>query len=118
MQGRFAQLSDPHLTTLANVPGRDLWSKRALSYLSWRRKRRFEHRREVLDALQHDLPMAELDQLLVTGFRRARGRCTGPHFGARQQQRQQDKYAKCQEVWLRTCRLFLARRSFHAFPGC
>ena len=67
MQGRFAQLSDPHLTTLANVPGRDLWSKRALSYLSWRRKRRFEHRREVLDALQEDLPMAELDQLLVTG---------------------------------------------------
>jgi len=67
MQQCFAQISDPHLTTLENVPGRDLWSKRFLSYLSWRRKRRFEHRREVLDALQRDLGNRAFDQLLVTG---------------------------------------------------
>jgi 3',5'-cyclic AMP phosphodiesterase CpdA len=63
----FAQLSDPHLSSLTTVHPRDLLSKRALGYLSWRHKRRFEHRREVLDALQRDLAGTELDQLLVTG---------------------------------------------------
>jgi 3',5'-cyclic AMP phosphodiesterase CpdA len=67
MQQCFAQISDPHLTTLDNVSGAQLWNKRALSYLSWRRKRRFEHRPEVLDALRRDLPGCELQQLLVTG---------------------------------------------------
>ena len=46
---------------------RELLNKRALGYLSWRRKRRFEHRREVLDALQRDLNLEQVDQLLVTG---------------------------------------------------
>ena len=63
----FAQLSDPHLTSLEGVRRRDLFSKRGLGYLSWRRKRRFEHRKEVLEALQRDLALSELDQLLVTG---------------------------------------------------
>ena len=63
----FAQLSDPHLSSLKGVRGRDLFSKRGLGYLSWRRKRRFEHRTEVLEALQRDLELSELDQLLVTG---------------------------------------------------
>ena len=63
----FAQLSDLHLSTLNGVRRRDLVSKRGLGYLSWRRKRRFEHRTEVLDALKRDLALAELDQLLVTG---------------------------------------------------
>jgi 3',5'-cyclic AMP phosphodiesterase CpdA len=63
----FAQLSDPHLSSLKEVRGRDLFSKRGLGYLSWRRKRRFEHRTEVLEALQRDLELSELDQLLVTG---------------------------------------------------
>ncbi|MCB1704320.1 MAG: metallophosphoesterase [Halioglobus sp.] len=67
MAQRFAQLSDPHLSSLAAVRTRDLFSKRALGYLSWRRKRRFEHRPEVLEALQRDLNLSELDQLLVTG---------------------------------------------------
>ena len=67
MLQRFAQLSDPHLSSLAAVRGRDLWSKRALGYLSWRRKRRFQHRIEVLDALRRDLAETNLDQLLVTG---------------------------------------------------
>jgi 3',5'-cyclic AMP phosphodiesterase CpdA len=67
MVQRFAQLSDPHLSTLADVRARDLFSKRALGYLSWRRKRQFEHRPEVLEAMQRDLAATELDQLLVTG---------------------------------------------------
>ncbi len=67
MPQRFAQLSDPHLSSLSGVRPQDLLSKRALSYLSWRQKRRFEHRPEVLEALQRDLAGIELDQLLVTG---------------------------------------------------
>lgn len=67
MQQCFAQLSDPHLSSLDSVNPRDLLNKRALGYLSWRRKRRFEHRFEVLQALQRDLKGTELDQLLITG---------------------------------------------------
>jgi 3',5'-cyclic AMP phosphodiesterase CpdA len=67
MPQQFAQISDPHLSTLENVNRGDLLNKRALGYLSWRRKRRFEHRREVLDALQRDLHLDELAQVLVTG---------------------------------------------------
>ena len=63
----FAQLSDPHLSSLHHVRPQDLLNKRALGYLSWRRKRRFEHRREVLDALTRDLADTPIDQLLVTG---------------------------------------------------
>ena len=67
MPQRFAQISDPHLSSLEDVHAGDLLNKRALGYLSWRRKRRFEHRTEVLQALQQDLDLDELDQLLVTG---------------------------------------------------
>jgi 3',5'-cyclic AMP phosphodiesterase CpdA len=63
----FAQLSDLHLSSLADVLPRDLLSKRALGYLSWRSKRQFEHRLEVLDALLRDLQHDSLAQLLVTG---------------------------------------------------
>ena len=67
MPQRFAQISDPHLSSLEDVHAGDLLNKRALGYLSWRRKRRFEHRTDVLQALQQDLELDELDQLLVTG---------------------------------------------------
>ena len=67
MSQMFAQISDPHLSTLEGARARDLFNKRALGYLSWRRKRRFEHRTEVLQALQRDLQHFQLDQLLVTG---------------------------------------------------
>lgn len=67
MAQQFAQLSDPHLTSLANVRLADLLNKRALGYLSWRRKRRHEHRREVLDALQRDLRREPVELLLITG---------------------------------------------------
>ena len=67
MSQRFAQISDPHLSSLEQVRPWDLLSKRGLGYLSWRRKRRFEHRREVLEALERDLQQFSLEQLLVTG---------------------------------------------------
>lgn len=67
MDHRFVQLSDPHLTSLQSVRARQLLSKRALGYLSWRRQRRDEHRPEVLQALQADLGDYSLQQILVTG---------------------------------------------------
>jgi 3',5'-cyclic AMP phosphodiesterase CpdA len=67
MPHRFAQLSDPHLSTLLQVRGRELISKRFLGYLSWRHKRRFEHRPEVLAALHSDLAQQPVQQVLVTG---------------------------------------------------
>jgi 3',5'-cyclic AMP phosphodiesterase CpdA len=79
----FAQLSDPHLTTLEQVAWHDLVNKRVLGYLSWRRRRRNEHRSEVLDALQQDLRQTAPEHIAVTGdlthiglpaeFRQARG---------------------------------------------
>ncbi len=67
MSQHFAQISDLHLSTLAGVNRRELCNKRFLGYLSWLRKRRFEHRAEVLDALLDDLRLDTLDQVLVTG---------------------------------------------------
>ena len=67
MAQRFAQISDPHLSSLEDVKPGQLLSKRLLGYLSWRRRRRFEHRREVLDALRSDLREHQLDQLLISG---------------------------------------------------
>ena len=67
MQQCFAQISDPHLSSLEAVRPRDLLNKRLLGYLSWQRKRQYQHRREILDALQRDLQGLAMDQLLVTG---------------------------------------------------
>ena len=63
----FVQLSDPHLSTLANARWYQLLNKRLLGYISWRRNRRFEHRSEVLEALQLDLLKTPPDHLLITG---------------------------------------------------
>ena len=64
---QFAQLSDPHLSSLENVQRGQLRGKRFLGYLSWRRKRKDEHRPEVLDALLADIATRSLDQVVVTG---------------------------------------------------
>jgi len=63
----FAHISDPHLTTLEGARGGQLLNKRLLGYLSWLHKRRYQHRGEVLTALQHDLLAHPVAQLLVTG---------------------------------------------------
>jgi len=64
---RLAHLSDPHLTTPEPGGWRPLLSKRGLSYLSWRRRRRFVHQRGVLDAVLADLTAAAPDHIAVTG---------------------------------------------------
>jgi 3',5'-cyclic AMP phosphodiesterase CpdA len=63
----LAHLSDPHLSTLHQVNWRDLANKRLLGYLSWRRRRRFQHRSEVLQALQRDLLEIRPEHLIITG---------------------------------------------------
>lgn len=63
----FAHLSDPHLSTPIPLLPREWLGKRALGYLSWYRKRRFEHRAEVLAALQRDLARTCPDHLVITG---------------------------------------------------
>lgn len=64
---RFAHLSDPHLSDLHGVRLRQLLNKRLLGYLSWRRRRRHEHRPEMLDALLGDLHALAPDHVVVTG---------------------------------------------------
>ena len=64
---RFVQLSDPHLSSLYGIKLLDLANKRLLGYLSWRAKRRSEHRPEILDALQYDLETIAPDHIVVTG---------------------------------------------------
>lgn len=64
---RFAHISDLHLSSLRGLGGRRLLGKRLLGYLSWRRKRRFEHRRDVLDALTRQLLALSFEQTLITG---------------------------------------------------
>ncbi len=63
----FAHLSDPHLTSLQDVRWQQLLNKRMLGYLSWRRKRRAEHRSEVLDALVCDLQQTHPEHIVITG---------------------------------------------------
>jgi len=64
---RIAHISDLHLPPLPSVSVRSLMSKRLLGYLSWQRKRRFDHLQRVLDALEDDLAEAAPDHLCITG---------------------------------------------------
>lgn len=63
----LAHVSDLHLSSLLGVRPGALLGKRALGYLSWRLRRRHEHRPEVLDALQADLHRLRPDHVAVTG---------------------------------------------------
>lgn len=63
----LAHLSDLHLTSLEGVRARTLLGKRMLGYLSWRLRRRHEHRSDVLDALRADLLSEHPDHIAVTG---------------------------------------------------
>ncbi|MCK5826788.1 MAG: metallophosphoesterase [Desulfuromusa sp.] len=63
----LAHLSDPHLTSLADIKLSQLLNKRILGYLSWLRKRRFVHRREIVDSLVKDLRITRPDHITVTG---------------------------------------------------
>jgi 3',5'-cyclic AMP phosphodiesterase CpdA len=63
----LAHLSDLHLSSLDGVKLRELLSKRMLGYVSWRLRRRHEHRADVLDALRADLQAEHPDHIAVTG---------------------------------------------------
>jgi 3',5'-cyclic AMP phosphodiesterase CpdA len=67
MAQHFAQISDPHLTSLEGIRLGGLRLKQLGGYISWRQKRRGQHRPEVLAALQQDLHGDPTGQLLVTG---------------------------------------------------
>jgi 3',5'-cyclic AMP phosphodiesterase CpdA len=64
---RLIHLTDPHLTSLENQSLAGLSPKRSLSYLSWRRKRRFKHDAAALEFLTRSLLAEQADQILVTG---------------------------------------------------
>lgn len=65
---RFAHLSDPHLPLEPDRPhGLEWLSKRTLSYLSWRRKRRHAHQPAMLDAIIADIRAQGVDHWAVTG---------------------------------------------------
>ena len=63
----LAHLSDLHLSSLRGVRPRQLMSKRILGYLTWRHRRRHEHRGDVLDVLRADLHAKHPDHVAVTG---------------------------------------------------
>ena len=63
----LAHVSDLHLTTLSGIRLRELLDKRITGYLSWRLRRRHEHRSEVLDALRVDLQAQHPEHIAVTG---------------------------------------------------
>jgi 3',5'-cyclic AMP phosphodiesterase CpdA len=64
---RIAHLSDPHLPPPPGAFGwRDVFTKRLLSRIAWRRKRKI-HRPEVLAALVADLKAAAPDHVVISG---------------------------------------------------
>jgi 3',5'-cyclic AMP phosphodiesterase CpdA len=62
----LAHISDIHLSPLPRPRVFELLSKRALGYANWTR-RRFRHRRDVLDRLMDDLRTHSPDHIAMTG---------------------------------------------------
>ncbi len=63
----LGHLSDPHLSTLEGVRPGELVNKRVLGYLSWLRRRRFEHLPGVLASAVQDLRSMDPDHIVITG---------------------------------------------------
>jgi 3',5'-cyclic AMP phosphodiesterase CpdA len=63
----LAHLSDPHLGPLATPAWGELLSKRLTGYLNWRRKRRFIHDMDVLEALLADLKSRKAAHISCSG---------------------------------------------------
>jgi 3',5'-cyclic AMP phosphodiesterase CpdA len=63
----LAHLSDPHISCMNEITGRDLAGKRLLGYLRWKLQRGAEHGDHVLAALQADLARTIPDHIAVTG---------------------------------------------------
>lgn len=64
---RIAHLTDPHTTTLAGASFTSLLGKRALGYLSWRRKRRYRHTQQMLEATTAAALQHQPDAIVLTG---------------------------------------------------
>ncbi|MEZ5558668.1 MAG: metallophosphoesterase [Pseudomonadales bacterium] len=64
---RLVHLTDPHLTSLSGQSFIGLAGKRWTGYLSWRRKRRFVHRPEVLEQLTRAVRDEAAQQIVLTG---------------------------------------------------
>jgi len=64
---RFVHLTDPHLSSLAGWKPAAGAGKRWLGYLSWRRKRRWQLRREMLDRLTEAAQAEGPALLAITG---------------------------------------------------
>ncbi|WP_342641227.1 metallophosphoesterase family protein [Rhodoligotrophos ferricapiens] len=63
----LAHFSDPHLAPLKPPRLKDLATKRFYGYQSWMRRRRFIHRREIVDLMVEDIARAQVDHIAVTG---------------------------------------------------
>ena len=64
---RLIHLTDPHLSILDGVSWRDLTGKRWSGYLSWRKRRRHEHRPEMLERLLTAIHAEQPDLIALTG---------------------------------------------------
>jgi 3',5'-cyclic AMP phosphodiesterase CpdA len=64
---RLIHITDPHLSSLEFCRFSRLRGKRRSGFLSWRRKRRHEHRPEILEHLTRRLLEDRPDQVLLTG---------------------------------------------------
>lgn len=64
---RLAHLTDLHFAIESPPALGDLLSKRALGYLSWRRKRRFRHAGAALEAIMEDCRLNAPDLAVITG---------------------------------------------------
>lgn len=63
----FAHLSDPHLTAPDAVRWSEMLNKRALGYLSWRRRQHAKGSSVVLGRLREDVLAGEPDHIAITG---------------------------------------------------
>ena len=61
----LAHISDLHMA-LTPQPAQ-LLSKRGLGFINWHRKRKYIHRRDILDAITADLKAQAKDHVAVTG---------------------------------------------------
>ncbi len=64
---RLLHLTDLHFPIESEPRWTDLLSKRALGYLSWRRKRRFRHVKSALTAILSDAAAQDADLTVITG---------------------------------------------------
>jgi 3',5'-cyclic AMP phosphodiesterase CpdA len=64
---RLIHITDPHLSTLDGLGFLAVRGKRRSGYLSWYKKRRYVHRREILDQLTESVASQNPDRVLLTG---------------------------------------------------